>query len=295
MKFLSKFPIVLALPIAALLCVVAPATRVFAATSPTLDTVGSYSVLGHTTVTNTGTTTMPGDLGISIGGSPTGFPAGIVGPPGIIRNAGDSLAAQNANTAAFGSLDQGCDTTYEGTQDLVGFNLVPGVYCAGAFELSGTLTLNGTGVWIFKSASTLVTSGTANVVGGDPCNVWWRAVSSAILGTNTSLIGNILALTSITMTTGADLNGRALAQTGAVTLNNNTITGSSCLSPSTSDVLTSNYTSSNILTGKVTTATRLPLTGNTSGNTSDFWSILALPLIAAGSFTLLVSQAKTVK
>lgn len=202
---------------------------VYAATSPTLGAAGSYSVLGHTTVTNTGPTTMPGDLGISIGGSPVGFPPGIVGPPGTIRNAADSLAAQNADTAAFGYIDQGCDTTYTGTQDLVGLNLVPGVYCADAFELSGTLTLSGQGVWIFKSASTLITSGTANVVGGDPCNVWWREVSSATLGTGTSLTGNILALTSISLETGASLDGRALAQTGAVTLDANTITGSTCL------------------------------------------------------------------
>lgn len=200
-----------------------------AATSPTLGAVGSYSVLGHTTVTNTGATTMPGDLGVSIGGAPVGFPPGTVGPPGSIRNAGDSLAAQNANTAAFGYIDQGCDTTYAGVKDLVAENLVAGVYCADAFELSGTLTLNGTGVWIFKSASTLTTSGTANVVGGEACNIWWRQVSSAVLGTNTALKGNVLSSTSISMQTGADLEGRALAQTGAVTLDNNTITGSACL------------------------------------------------------------------
>src|SRR5688572_2835423 len=86
--------------------VMAGPTTVFAATSPSLGAAGSYSVLGHTTVTNTGNTTMPGDLGISTGGAPTGFPPGVVGPPGSIRNAGDSLAAQNANTAAFLALDQ---------------------------------------------------------------------------------------------------------------------------------------------------------------------------------------------
>lgn len=202
---------------------------VYAATSPTLGPVGSYSVLGHTTVTNTGSTTMPGDLGISTGGEPTGFPPGTVGPPGSIRNAADSLAAQTDNTAAFGYIDQDCDTTYAGVKDLVSEDLVAGVYCADAFELSGTLTLSGTGVWIFKSASTLITSGTANVVGGDACNIWWRQVSSAVLGTDTSLKGNILSSTSISLETGADLEGRALAQTGAVTLDSNTITGSSCL------------------------------------------------------------------
>jgi Ice-binding-like len=199
------------------------------ATSPTLGAAASYSVLGGQTVTNTGPTTMSGDLGVSPGSAVTGFPPGIVGPPGTIH-AGDAqaAAAQIANIAAFTFLDQGCDMTYPGTKDLVGENLVAGVYCADAFRLSGTLTLSGAGVWIFKSAADLITSGTANVVGGDPCNVWWREVSSATLGTNTSLIGSVLASTSMTVQTGASLNGRALVQTGAVTLDSNAITGPSC-------------------------------------------------------------------
>src|SRR5665647_20582 len=141
MKRFNNNQIITAVLAFAFTFVLAAPINVLAATSPTLGTVGSYSVLGHTTVTNTGGTTMPGDLGVSIGGAPTGFPPGLVGPPGTIRNAGDSLAAQNANTAAFGFIDQGCDTTYAGTKDLVDENLVPGVYCADAFELSGTLTL----------------------------------------------------------------------------------------------------------------------------------------------------------
>lgn len=259
---------------------VAGSSGVYAATSPTLGTAESYSVLGHTTVTNTGNTTMPGDLGVSIGGAPTGFPPGIVGPPGTIRNAGDSLAAQNANTAAFGTLDQGCDTTYTGTKDLVAENLVAGVYCADAFELSGTLTLVGTGVWIFKSASTLTTSSTANVVGGDPCNVWWRNVSSATLGTNTQLTGSVLSSTSISMQTGATLNGRALAQTGAVTLDTNVITGAACLGTSTS-------------TGTVVPG--LPNAGAQPRDSSNSFLPLALPAsIAAGlSILYLVPRNRT--
>jgi type VI secretion system secreted protein VgrG len=118
--------------------------------------------------------------------------------------------------------------TYPGIKDLVGENLIAGVYCADAFRLSGTLTLSGAGVWIFKSASDLITSGTANVLGGDPCNVWWREVSSTTLGANTALLGNILASTSISLQTGARLNGRALAQTGAVTLDNNRFSSPPC-------------------------------------------------------------------
>jgi hypothetical protein len=200
------------------------------ATSPTLGDAESFSVLGGETITNTGDTTISGDVGVSSGSAITGFPPGIVGPPGVIQDAATTALAQIANSTAFDFLDQGCDVTYPaGVKDLVGETLVPGVYCADAFELSGTLTLSGSGVWIFKSASTLITSGTANVVGSDPCNVWWRVVSSATLGTNTSLIGNILALTSISLATGASLDGRAFAQTGAVTLDDNTIIGLICL------------------------------------------------------------------
>ena len=199
--------------------------RLLAANSPPLGAADSYSVLGGETVTNTGPTTMPGDLGVSPGSAVTGFPPGSVSPPGTIHTAdANAAAAQFGNSAAFDALDQGCTKTYPGIKDLVGETLVPGVYCADAFELSGTLTLSGSGVWIFKSAATLILSGTANVVGGDPCNVWWRVVSSATLGTNTSLIGNILASTSISLKTGARLYGRALAQTGSVTLESNTIT-----------------------------------------------------------------------
>jgi hypothetical protein len=204
------------------------------ATSPTLGAAASYSVLAGQTVTNTGLTRMPGDLGVSPGTAVTGFPPGIVGPPGTIH-AGDAAAAaaQSANTAAFTFLDQGCDITYPGTKDLVGEALIPGVYCADAFRLSGTLTLSGSGVWIFKSASDLTTSGVATVVGGDPCNVWWREVSSATLSGNAALIGNILASTSITLVAGARLNGRAFAQTGSVTLDRNTITGPVCAAANT--------------------------------------------------------------
>ncbi len=207
---------------------------VFAATSPTLTGAASYSVLAGSIVTNTGATTMPGNLGISpsIGVPPhySAFPPGIVGSPGSIHDAdGSAAAAQADNTAAFGFIDQGCTTTYAGTQDLTLVSpLGPGVYCAGAFTLTGNLTLTGTGVWIFKSAATLITFPGSSVTGGDPCNVWWRVVSSATLDTTTSFIGNILASTAITLKTGATLNGRAMTQTAAVTLDTNTISGPVC-------------------------------------------------------------------
>ncbi len=168
------------------------------------------------------------------------------GPPGAIHAADANAAdAQIANAAAFTYLDQGCDITYPGVQDLTLVSpLGPGTYCADAFVLTGNLTLSGSGVWIFKSASTLTTSSNSTVTGGDPCNVWWRLVSSGTLGTGTTFIGSILASTSITLQTGASLNGRALAQTGAVTLDANTITGSACLAPPTTSTATPTTTTS---------------------------------------------------
>ena len=208
--------------------------RLLAAAPPPLGAATSYSVLAGSIVTNTGATILSGDLGISpsIGVPPhyTGFPPGIVGPPGTIHDAdAHAAAAQFDNTAAFGFLDQSCDTTYAGVQDLTLVSpLQPGTYCADAFLLTGNLTLSGSGVWIFKSAATLTTSSNSSVTGGDPCNVWWRLVSSATLGTGTTFIGNILALTDINLQTGASLNGRAMVQTGQVTLDSNLITGPIC-------------------------------------------------------------------
>ena len=240
---------------ASLVMAVATAT---AATSPTLGAAGSYSVLAGTTVTCTGSTTVVGDVGVSPGSAITGFPVPcIAGPPGTTHAADQNAAdAQLANTAAFGFIDQGpCTGTYQfgtGNIDLATANLVAGVYCADTFTLDGTLTLSGTGVWIFKSAGTLITSGSANVVGGDPCNVWWREVSSATLGTGTQLTGNILALTSITLNTGAALNGRALAQTGGVDLHGNVITGAACLTANTGPGTTTTTTGGGGVTAKFT-------------------------------------------
>ena len=257
--------------------------RPLAATAPGLGAAESYSVLGATTVTNTGPTHTNGDVGVAPGTAITGFPPGIADPPGgIHKNDASAIAAQAGNLVAFGALDQSCVITYPGVKDLVGSTLAPGVYCADAFTLTGTLTLSGSGVWIFKSSATLITSGTAKVVGGDPCNVWWRVVSSATLGTNTSLIGNILALTSIHLQTGAQLNGRALVQTGAVTLDSNNIT-SICAAQSPAATLTPMKTT----TPQKPTATLLPVvtglpgTGGGPIRNEDFpWS-----LVIAGSFS----------
>ena len=270
--------------------------RSFAAISPTLGAAASYSILGGSIVTNTGNTTMPGDLGISpsIGVPPhyTGFPPGLVGPPGTIHDADAHAAAAQADaTAAFTFLDQGCDTTYAGVQDLTLVSpLGPGTYCADAFILTGNLTLSGSGVWIFKSASTLTTSSGSSVTGGDPCNVWWRLVSSGTIGTGTSIIGNILALTDINLQTGASLNGRALAQTGQVTLDSNIITGPICAALPTATSTTAATATSTAAPGTtpapedtpLPAVTGLPDTGGAPIRDDDFpWGLMFLGVSSA--------------
>jgi uncharacterized protein with beta-barrel porin domain len=203
------------------------------AQAPNLGTAVDFAVLAGSTVTNVGATVLYGNLGVSPGSAITGFPPGVVAPPSGTF-IGDAVAVQaqvdlaNAYNAAA-SRPTTADLT---GQNLGGLTLTPGVYnFATTAQLNGTLTLNSLGnpnaVFIFNIGSTLITGSGAsvNVIGGGlGSNVYWRVGSSATLGTTTSFIGDILALTSITLNTGADITcGSALARNGAVTLDTNTI------------------------------------------------------------------------
>jgi Ice-binding-like len=223
-----------------------------AATNPGLGAADPYAVLGGSTVTNTGTTTICGDLGVSPGTAITGGPTMTCG--GTTHSADASAAnAQLAVTTAYNNLAaQPCTTTISALGGLV---LTPGVYCsASSAGLTGTLTLdaggNANAVWIFQMGSTLTTASgsTVQVInGGQNCNVFWQVGSSATIGTTTTFVGNILALTSITLNTGATVSGRALARNGAVTMDTNTVTRSSCVTstPTASPVPTPPYPTPN--------------------------------------------------
>jgi uncharacterized repeat protein (TIGR01451 family) len=198
----------------------------------------SFAVLGGQTVTNTGSSVITGNLGVSPGSAVTGFPPGLV--IGGTIHAADAVAlqAQNDTVTGYDSLAGQACTSDMTDQDLAGKSLVPGVYCfSSSAQLTGTLTLNGggdaNGVWVFKTGSTLTTGSSSFVLltnGARPCNVFWQVGSSATLGTSSSFVGSIFALTSITLTTGANLSGRALARNGAVTLDTNNIAPAACVS-----------------------------------------------------------------
>jgi hypothetical protein len=203
----------------------------------TLGTAGDFSVLAGTTVTNTGPSVIDGgNVGVSPGSAITGFPPGSVSPP-FTLNAADAIALQGQNdlTTAY-NVAVGLAPTQNLTgQDLGGLTLLPGVYFfASSAQLTGTLTLNDLGdpnaQFVFQIGSTLTTASDSSVVtingGSMPgCTVFWQVGSSATLGTGTEFEGHILALTSITLTTGANItDGSALARNGAVTLDTNNIT-----------------------------------------------------------------------
>jgi hypothetical protein len=235
-------------------------TSAHAATTIGLGTAGSVSVLAGTGVTNTGPSVLNRDLDTWPTPAITGFPPGLVNGA---KHAADAVAqqAQSDLTTAYNSAASAPSTMNETGVDLGGKTLTQGVYTASSsMSLTGAvpLTLNGSAssVFIFQAGTTLITgSGTSIVLTGGvtACNVFWQVGSSATLGTNSSFVGSILALQSISLTTGATVNGRALARNGAVTLDSNVFTGASCASLPTATTTTT-VPSTTTIGGPTTTA-----------------------------------------
>jgi Ice-binding-like len=213
----------------------------FSAQAPVgLGTAANFAVIAGSTVTNTGPSVISGSIGLSPGTSVIGFPPGIVlaGTTQIAN--GVALQAQSDLVTAYNSA-AGASSTATVSGDLAGRTLVSGVYTsASSLGLTGALTLDAQGnpnaVFIFQAGSTLIVGSGSQVNlinGAQACNVFWQVGSSATIGTGAAFVGNIMALTSVTMTTGATLQGRALARNGAVTLDTNTITSAACAAPTT--------------------------------------------------------------
>jgi len=214
------------------------------AATPTLTpgTTTSFAVLGATTITNTGPTvisgTAGGDIGLAPGSSFTG--SSTVTTSGV-QHIADTTAttAQTDLVTAYNSVAAPTPTVLA-SPELASHVITPGTYSTGAgtFANSGALTLDAQGdssaVFIFQAATTLITSAGSTMTltnGAQACNVYWNVGSSATLGANSTFVGHVYALTTITANTGANIQGQLLARTGAVNLNANTITNPACSAP----------------------------------------------------------------
>ena len=274
-----------------------------------LGTAGNFAVLAGAAISDVPTSAIIGNVGLSptggtaitglkcaevtgtiydTNGGYTGNGGGtacLVTDPGLLTTAKNDLS-----TAYLDAAGRTPTTTYPPAQDLGGLTLPAGVYNnPSSFAITGTLTLSGsaTDVWIFQAGSTLTTANSSKVVltgGAQSCNVFWQVGSSATLNTGSTFVGNILAFTSIVDSGGSTVDGRLLAAsttdvTGAVTLNNTTITKSTCTSVTTAPAATS---SSSL--GASTTATpKLPKTGFGPLQPNHSWILAAILLASIGA------------
>lgn len=212
--------------------IAALAPSVGAQTMVNLGSASTFAVLAGTSITSTGATTLNGDLGVSPGATVTETPTMEVDGT---RHVNDSTAsaAQLALTSAYNDAASQTPTFSLGAAyDLGGETRLPGVYnSSGSFAVTGILTLDAqsdpNAVWIFQAGSTLTTATNSQILlinGAQAANVFWQVGSSATLNTSSQFAGNVLALTSITLTSGASVDGRILARNGTVTFDTNTVT-----------------------------------------------------------------------
>ncbi|MEP6539550.1 MAG: ice-binding family protein [Bryobacteraceae bacterium] len=196
----------------------------------TLGSASTFTILAASTVTNTGPSVINGEVGVSPGTALVGFPPGSVTGGSLHAADGPASAAQGSLTSAYNDA-AGRVVPAVVAGDLGGLTLAPGLYkSTSSLGITGVLRLDGQGdsnsVFIFQVASALTTASGSQVMlqgGARAANIFWQVGSSATLGTNSLFNGTIMAQASVSLLTGAALNGRALARTAAVTLDSNTI------------------------------------------------------------------------
>jgi hypothetical protein len=268
-----------------------------------LSSAGVFSVLGGTAVTNTATTDVSGDLGVSPSSSVVGFPPGVVA--GTIH-AGDATAAQAQADLVLAYNDAAARTptgNFAGDQNGATFH--PGVYhTAAAFALTGVMTLNGDGdpnaLFVFQVDAALNTAAASqvNLINGAVASqVFWQVNGAADTGALSTFSGTIMAAGAITLGAGSQLIGRALAY-GTVTLASNTIRFTVALPPTVTiddgaTAVTKDATPT--LTGTSTAAVATTVTVRVSGQvlttavqTDGTWNVTAADL-NAGRYNVVAS------
>ena len=285
-------------------------TALAATTPPDLLTAGNFAVLAGSAITNTGSTVINGDLGLYPQTAVTGFPPGVVNGA---KHVNDAVAqqAQTDLTTAYNTAAGQTPTQDLTGQDLGGKTLTPGVYhFSSSAGLTGTVTLDAQGTkeaqFIFQIGSTLTTAKGSRVVlvnAADGCDVWWQVGSSATLGTSTVFRGNLMALTSITLTTGVNIaSGRALARNGALTLDTNNVSlPRACATSSTPSPSPSASPSVSPSAGASPAASpgpspssspRVPTPPNTGAGQPD-QNLLGVVLLACGALMLIATRRRS--
>jgi hypothetical protein len=296
MKKLNRYSIVTGLAVA--LFTVSLVGQAWAATTVNLGTAANFAVLAGTAITDTPTSTITGDVGLSpaSGSNYAGLTAAEVsgsiyavdgaGPGGSVNNPALLTTAKNDLTAAYVDAAGRTPTTtfVAGDNQLGGQTLTAGVYAFGHattanITAASPLKLDAQGdanaVFIFQASSDLITASSSVVQlmnGAQACNVFWQVTSSTTLGTGSTFVGTVMTLTSATLTSAAHVEGRVLARNGAVTLNNNVITRPTC---------TTSSGGSSSGSGSGSSTPTLPNTGyEPSDKRSAPWAIIALVGVA---------------
>lgn len=232
MKSSAGLRIILSLTMALALFTV-PAGALAAEATVNLGTTEGFAVLAGTTITNTGPTTITGDVGLHPGSAFVDTGVTLIGTRQI-----NNAVAATAKTDLVTAYNDAAGRPVSGRLgvDLGGLTLTPGVYdTGGVVGITGLLTLDAGGdpdaVFIIKSTATLITAANSEVRlinGARFCRVFWVVPSSATLGTDSIFVGHILALTSITADTRARVEGQLLARNGQVSLAANVVTNEIC-------------------------------------------------------------------
>jgi len=210
----------------------------------TMGTAANFAILSGETITNTGSTEVTGDIGLYAG---TDFPGitDVTHSGELHLNDDVALTAKNDLITAYNDA-AGRSVTKTIPRELGGQTLTPGVYTSleKDFLLNGILTLDAQGdpdaVFIFQTDSELITGSASSVVltrNATACNVFWKVGSSATLGSNSIFAGSILAMTSISLKTGAQVRGQLLARDGSVTLDTNKVVSGPCTKTTTLNII----------------------------------------------------------